>query len=220
MPDPRTHRALASLTRSRLLAVLRSTDTPLGVRDLADAVGLHPNSVREQLDRLAAAGLVARMAAAPSGRGRPAWRYVATEAADEEDAVAYRGLARALAEELRQRPDPVAAATAAGDRWGRALAGAGPAPADAQEAVARLVGLLDDAGFAPETPASIDEPVRLRRCPFIRLARDRRDVVCSVHLGLMRGALRQLDAPLDAVRLEPFVRPDLCLAHLAPRTDG
>jgi hypothetical protein len=30
----------------------------------------------------------------------------------------------------------------------------------------------------------------------------------------MRGALRQMGAPLDAAALEPYVEPDLCLAHL------
>jgi hypothetical protein len=36
----------------------------------------------------------------------------------------------------------------------------------------------------------------------------------------MRGALEELGSPLDAVRLEPFVEPDLCLAHLGPRNRG
>jgi hypothetical protein len=32
----------------------------------------------------------------------------------------------------------------------------------------------------------------------------------------MRGALSELGASSTATRLEPFVRPDLCVAHLAP----
>jgi predicted ArsR family transcriptional regulator len=95
----------------------------------------------------------------------------------------------------------------------------GPATS-APEAMDRLLRLLDEAGFAPEPGQSADGPIRLRRCPFGALARERRDVVCGVHLGLMRGALRQMGAPLDAVALEPFVQPDLCLAHLAPDATG
>ncbi|MGP1674531.1 MAG: hypothetical protein ACTS8Z_04880 [Candidatus Limnocylindrales bacterium] len=87
----------------------------------------------------------------------------------------------------------------------------------AVDAVDRLVTLLDHAGFAPERPAGAGDPIRLRHCPFGPLAREHRDVVCGVHLGLMRGALREMGAPLDAVRLEPFVAPDLCVAHLGPR---
>jgi hypothetical protein len=33
----------------------------------------------------------------------------------------------------------------------------------------------------------------------------------------MRGILAELDAPLDVTRLDPFVEPDLCVAHLASR---
>jgi len=41
--------------------------------------------------------------------------------------------------------------------------------------------------------------------------------VCPLHLGLIQGVLETLDAPVEASALEPFVRPDLCLAHLRPR---
>jgi predicted ArsR family transcriptional regulator len=54
----------------------------------------------------------------------------------------------------------------------------------------------------------------MRPCPFGELAADHRSVVCPVHLGLMRGALDALGAPVEAASLEPFVRPDLCVAHL------
>jgi hypothetical protein len=40
----------------------------------------------------------------------------------------------------------------------------------------------------------------------------------AVHAGPMRGGLREFDMPLDAVSLEPFGAPDLCLAYLARRS--
>ena len=39
--------------------------------------------------------------------------------------------------------------------------------------------------------------------------------MCSVHLGLMQGAMQTWESPLTVDRLEPFVPPDLCVAHLA-----
>jgi hypothetical protein len=36
----------------------------------------------------------------------------------------------------------------------------------------------------------------------------------------MQGALRAMAAPLDATGLDPFVTPDLCLAHFAGRSNG
>src|SRR5450759_1704909 len=79
------HRLLAGLTRSRLLAVLRDSGGPMEIRELAAAVSLHPNSVREQLARLADAGLVATEAAPPSGRGRPRLRYMAQPEEDGQE---------------------------------------------------------------------------------------------------------------------------------------
>ena len=215
----RRHRVLAGLTRSRLLAVLRQADGPIGVRDLAETVGLHPNSVREQLDQLVEVGLASRSIAPPAGRGRPGLRYAAEPESGDPDPNAYRQLARVLADGLARQPEPAASATQAGERWGRTLlAGTAPTPTSTG-AIDRLVMLLDDAGFAPERPAGPDDPIRLRHCPFEPLAREQPAVVCGIHLGLMRGALRELGAPVDAVRLEPFVAPDLCVAHLSARQD-
>ena len=219
---PQHHRLLAGLTRSRLLEALRASDVPLGTRDLAATLGLHPNSVREQLAALIAAGLVVRETTQPNGRGRPALRYSAVPVGDDHDP--YRDLAQVLAEQLARLPDAAANALAAGEACGRAVVGA-PADdeaTDAPDARRRLVALLEDAGFAPERAGDEDPaaPIRLRNCPFEPLARDNRAVVCGVHLGLMRGALDQLGAPLDAIELEPFVAPDLCVAHLEENTDG
>ncbi|TFB94091.1 metalloregulator ArsR/SmtB family transcription factor [Cryobacterium sp. HLT2-28] len=134
------------------------------------------------------------------------------------------------------------AAALAGSRWGRRLATARneadtTAPADAAapsggraDALARVVAILDEVGFspvlggpdhgAPTGTASLadDAPVviELHRCPFIDVARSQADIVCSVHRGLIQGALERLDAPFGRVTLEPFARPGICLARLEP----
>lgn len=213
--EQQRHRILAGMSRSRLLARLRRATAPMAVRDLAADVGLHPNTAREHLDALVAAGLVERQVAPPSGRGRPGLRYLATPT-DGDDPKAYRALARVLAEALARRPDATVAAAEAGEGWGRVAARslAGASEASGASSTHGLIDLLEDAGFAPGRPTATNEPIRLHRCPFGPLARERRDVVCSVHLGLMRGALAELGAPYDQVRLEPFVEPSLCLAHV------
>ncbi len=226
----RPRRLVSGLTRARLPELLREVDRKRSVSELAGELGLHTNTVREQLDDLVRAGLVERTAEAPRGRGRPALLYRATPEVDE--AAPYRHLARVLADELAVVPDPSTRAIAAGERWGRgAIRGPGRSDSDADpgthdthptrdpgaaDPVDRLIALLDENGFAPE-PLAAGQPLRLRRCPFLPLATDQPGIVCGVHLGLMRGALAELGAPLDAVRLEPFVEPDLCLAHLASR---
>ena len=90
-------------------------------------------------------------------------------------------------------------------------------PASAEEAVDRLVGVLDGLGFAPERRTSDgNQQVGLRHCPFLELAETGGSVVCLIHLGLMRGALETWAAPVSVDRLDPFVEPDLCLAHITP----
>jgi predicted ArsR family transcriptional regulator len=85
----------------------------------------------------------------------------------------------------------------------------------AQQSINRLIELLDDLGFAPQRrKAHGQDQIGLRHCPFLELAQDRSAVVCPIHLGLMQGALATWRAPVTVDRLDPFVEPDLCLAHL------
>ncbi|MGW5370014.1 helix-turn-helix transcriptional regulator [Streptomyces sp. NPDC004011] len=92
-------------------------------------------------------------------------------------------------------------------------------PPTAERAAARLVGLLDDMGFAPRPegasgPGGPPARIRLEHCPFLELAEEYGRLVCPLHLGLMQGALSGLGAPLTATGLEPFAEPGFCLAHL------
>ena len=80
-----------------------------------------------------------------------------------------------------------------------------------RDAADQVVRLLDEHGFEPERE---NGDVLMHRCPFRDLAEQHGNVVCSVHLGLIRGALAEIGAPVTATRLEPFVEPSLCRARL------
>jgi predicted ArsR family transcriptional regulator len=58
----------------------------------------------------------------------------------------------------------------------------------------------------PTAPAPVGRSCCING-PFREAAEQHADVVCSVHLGLMRGLLSELDAPLEARRLHSFVEP-------------
>ena len=77
-----------------------------------------------------------------------------------------------------------------------------------------LAALLDQQGFAPEYDGL---EIRMRRCPFHDLAESHPEIVCTVHEGLLSGALEELGAPLEVDRLDAFVRPDLCVARFTRR---
>ena len=127
----------------------------------------------------------------------------------------YRVLAEILLTGLSRAESPAAQAAAAGRAWGRERAHDGGGPSDGTgDGVDELVAMLDELGFAPERPAS--DLVDLRNCPFLEMAEEQARIVCPIHLGLMQGALAEWRAPVTVDRLEPFVEPDRCVAHLAP----
>lgn len=84
------------------------------------------------------------------------------------------------------------------------------------EAVTELVKVLDQLGFALEVSETDEDIMVLQRhCPFLEVAREHQSVVCSVHLGLMRGLLEGLAAPVVTERLIPFDGPNGCQSYLA-----
>lgn len=203
-----------------MLAVLRAAPGPLGPADIAERLGVHPNTVRFHLDRLVEVGQVERVPQPPVGRGRPGLAFTAHRGMDVSGPRDYRLLAEVLADGLARAPDAEARITAAGRAHGARLAGSPTGPVDtADEAVDRLVGLLDGLGFAPERrPADHGWAVGLRHCPFLEVVRTVGTSVCRAHLGLMQGAMAAMDAPVVVEGLEPFAEPDLCLTTLRGAT--
>jgi len=188
----------------------------MSILAIAEQLGVHPNTVRFHLDGLVADGQVEQVEHGRKGPGRPPLMFQAVRQMDRGGTRRYWLLAEILTMVLAADRDPRARAMAAGRAWGRNLESA-PATTSADEAIDRLVGVLDELGFAPERRTSDGEQmVGLRHCPFLELAETRASVVCPIHLGLMQGALETWAAPVSVDRLDAFVEPDLCLAHITP----
>jgi predicted ArsR family transcriptional regulator len=208
-------------SRARVLGVLQDAGAPLGVGAVARRVGLHANTARFHLDALAEQGLVTRSTEERERPGRPRILYTAVPGAESAGPRRYRLLAQILTSYLAAEvPQPARAAMRAGQAWGRFLADRPPPfrRVDAGAATDQLVDALTEIGFVPEAVSKgRQRQILLHHCPFRETAEQHREVVCSVHLGLMRGVLDALDAPIDAERLDPFVQPNLCVAHLGNR---
>ncbi|WP_205787237.1 helix-turn-helix transcriptional regulator [Specibacter cremeus] len=207
-----------SKARASVLERLRGAAAPLSVDALAAATGQHANTVREHLEALVAAGLATRTTAARAGRGRPAWLYA--PALPDAAPAGYAALAGVLAAHIAATStSPAADGEQAGRQWADALRGARPLPGVAPAARRpRAVRLqvaehLRQAGFGVDANPAATE-LALTVCPILAAARNNPDVVCAVHLGLVRGLLEGTGLPAEGVRLVPFARPGSCALHL------
>lgn len=220
-PDDEATGPALGESRTRVLAVVQTAARPIGVGEVADRVGLHPNTARFHLDALVEAGIVDRATEEREQPGRPRTLYAARRDAARVSRRSYRLLAEILASFVAAEvPHPASAAVQAGRAWGRYLADR-PAPfqrVDADAATEQLTDVLDEIGFAPEV-ATRDgrRQLLLHHCPFRETAEEHRDVVCGIHLGLMQGLLEAADAPIEAEHLVPFVEPELCTADIVDR---
>jgi predicted ArsR family transcriptional regulator len=223
----RIHRALSSQVRTRLLEHLRR-EPDLDAGALAERLDLHVNTVRTHLAVLEEAGLVHTTSERRDRPGRPKVLYRAAELPSDPGPLAddrgYRFLAGILASYLdATSADTAASAERAGAAWGRFVVDRPPPFTDlgAEEGIDRLVGMLQEFGFDPtleQEPAADTPRVLLRRCPFLDVAREHQEVVCSVHLGLMRGALDELGVAVAVEDLRPWAHPEGCVTHLRATT--
>ena len=219
-----THKALAADSRLALLDVLEHAEGPLDAVEAGRRVGLHRNTARVHLDQLAEVGLVERQAEHRSTPGRPRVLYAKSPTAgaapepDEDDDIDYRDLARVLAAQLARSPDAAEQAELAGRRWATAIdqANLPPDPVTNEAAVEAVTGIMDDLGFRP---VADDHRILLRRCPFAELAKEQRQVICGVHLGILKQTFESLDTSVTVDRLDSLVQDDplLCVVHLANR---
>jgi predicted ArsR family transcriptional regulator len=241
----RWRRGHLSAPRARVLDVLIDQPEPCTVSALSALTRQHPNTIREHLDGLVDDRLAVRTRAPAQGRGRPAWLYGAEpEVGSEPGAREYAALACALAAQIaRTSRQPRADSIEAGRMWGRELVrrssttataasvGAVPAGEDsiprtaitasAKSARREVVTLLEELGFAPSPDARISV-VKLRHCPLLEAAHQYPEVVCGVHLGVVRGALQELGSDperTERTALQPFSEPGACRLDMLPRRE-
>ena len=108
-------------SRADVLDMLRAAGSPLGVREVAQRMGLHPNTARFHLEALVEAGLAVRETEDREMPGRPRIGYRTAA-----DGPAGRRRYRLLAEMLTSliagtMPEPGSAAEEAGREWGAYL---------------------------------------------------------------------------------------------------
>lgn len=217
MPEPKeleVHKALADDTRYRLYRYIGLAGRPVSIREMSRRLTLHPNSVRPHLRRLEEAGLVSREIRKTASVGRPQALYSVRDVEDAE-ARDYRLLAEMLCGLVRGRR-AITQARELARQWGSFLvAQRAPKPGvrlPANRNLALLQEAMAQAGFDPRfrrQPGSGIE-VNLRDCPFRDLVDDYRELVCTLHEGLVEGMLATVQPPLEVTEFKPFAERGIC----------
>lgn len=200
-------------TRRRLYEHVASSDAPVTRDQASAAFGLERSQVAYHLDRLVDEGLLDASFARPPGRGgpgagRPAKHY---QRADREFTVSlpprdYQLLAELLVRAVETDPSGAvrrALEQAAAER-GRALGSAQVDGEHRDDGIEELTRCLADLGFEPYDDNGV---IRLRNCPFHRLAREHTELVCGMNLTMLDGLTQGLAVDVKP-RLDPA--PDRC----------
>ena len=200
-------------TRRRVLSLIDSAGRPLDVAELAATTGLHPNTLRGHLQLLVDLEQIDRTVEARSAPGRPRVLYSARHTVGTGDP--YKQLAGELASGIAHT-EGRGAAHSAGRHWGRRLRATAHLDDDTVADVVTATDLaargLEQLGFGTQTEP-LGDRLYLTSCPFGELARENPSV-CQVHAGLLSGLFEELGGRVELDRLDVFVRPDLCIAHL------
>ncbi|HUW77348.1 MAG TPA: hypothetical protein VMV52_01200 [Candidatus Nanopelagicaceae bacterium] len=202
-------------SRSEVIVKLREAEGSISVAQMAKRTGLHINTARFHLDGLVSDGLALRTVETSRTRGRPRVLYTSRDA---DGPRSFALLAQMLTALVAALDGTSGVALNVGRTWGRNLVDrvSPEDQLDLDDGLARFKALLEAIGFQPEIarlPGGQAE-VRLHHCPFREVAERHADVVCTLHLGLMQGALSQIGAPVEALPLKPFVTPNLCTSRL------
>jgi len=212
--EPGKNRAPLSPERQAVLAALRATKSPKRVRDLVDEFELHENTIREHLEGLVASAYVERVRLISAGRGRPSFGYkprIDFMAQIEPQVREYASLALVLAKQLAAMGgNEKDAAISAGEEWAKFFTkSAEELSAQKIPVRERVLEILKSLGYSPKANA-MRTRIRLQTCPLLAAAQLEPDVVCSVHLGLVRGLVSQAGENPDAVELIQFAEPGSC----------
>ena len=185
-------KTLGDNTRYAIYLDLARSSRPLSTSEVADSLGLHPNTVRPHLERMRDVGLLVARPDTSGAVGRPQKLYSLCADAPSLglEPPVFPMLARMLLTMAADAGvDGEAAACAGRDEGGR-MARRSPPTSDCIDAA---VEMLDGLGF---DPAVVTEEggatVAFAHCPFAEMAASSPELVCSLHRGLLEGFVDQV----------------------------
>ncbi|MFK3677943.1 ArsR family transcriptional regulator [Microbacterium sp. NPDC090218] len=200
---------ISSYSRVQILHLLfeagsSKTRAELTIAELCESTGLHPNTVREHLQRLIEGGYVIPTTERRTTRGRPRTLYSAATGTPGASSPVARDKAKAAARrgDLMRSMLPESASD-----LGR----------EATYQLDALVEHLEESGFEPV----VDDDrltVDLSPCPHAAGRAEDRPMLCRVHLDLMQSVLNEAGGPLEAECVRDAVLASDCTVQLRDTT--
>jgi len=198
----------------RTRADVQGRGRPAWLYSAAPDAGSEPGSREYAALASALAGQIARTSRQPHAdaieAGRMWGRDLVRQSRTANDQPSERGADERV-------PKKGTASRSASAPRGASAPRSAPASSDVM-ARREVIDLLEELGFAPsaDTRARV---VKLHRCPLLEAAHQHPEVVCGVHLGIVRGALEELGNDPERTEntaLQPFSEPGACRLDLLP----
>lgn len=216
-------KTLGDNTRYAIYLELVRSPRPLATADIAETLGLHPNTVRPHLERMRELGLLEVSIQVRTGVGRPQHLYALAADAPSLglEPPSYPLLARMLVQMAARSGLSADDAASAGHAQGIADASD---YADAASCLEAIVAYSATLGFDPEVYADGDDPdgepdtavVAFAHCPFRELAVDHPEIVCALHRGMAEGLVAAVGGG-EVDDFHPLVHREPCRVAISVR---
>jgi predicted ArsR family transcriptional regulator len=181
LPRQDQARALGDPTRYEIYRYVATAGREVDVAELTAHMSLNHNAIRQHLAKLAAAGLVTEGRQLRDQPGRPRLVYRADPPGEGLDG--YERLAVWLTEVVAAGTSPEEVGRRAGARLAEAASRSDTSP------LAALEHVMAAEGFSPSVRRRDGRTTLvLGRCPYSAAVLADQSTICSLHLGLARGA--------------------------------
>lgn len=213
--------SIASLSPAQqtMLTEISKYAKPVTVTQLADSLGLHPNSVRATLDSLSRIQLIGRQVIKSGGRGRPSWGYY-TLAPDTESFASHQmvELTNIFCDAIRKYAEnPEAEARRIGRKWGERvidhLVEQGEITGttlDFEAQISQLRVLYTSLGTSATINRDNPDEIDLHSCPFVNRHGEVDPLVCVMHSGMISRVMEENDGTVIGGQLYPMDLPGIC----------
>lgn len=208
-------------TRARVLRYLLAQHELCSVAEIAEALSLHPNTIRFHLEALSELGYVAEEQEKPQGQGRPRRLYRVTADAPEVDTSHLRDLTQVLLRHIvGEAAHPKQTVEEIGHSWGQEVASAGEQDlkhlkdVSTSDALDEIINHTQSMGF--EATRTSDQTIAFTSCPYRSINQPMLSNICAIHFGLLRGYLDEAEAPMELLELNPGTT---CIAKFQKRAN-